>query len=125
MVPDPLPQPVTAPLTPAAIFLVVTINEGQEAASSVHDALPDISGLVRAVGFRDTDKHLSVVTSIGTDAWDRLFSGPRPAELTPFVALRGPRHHAPATPGDLLFDIKALSMDMGFGPAVRSIKAVV
>jgi len=63
MVPDPLPQPVTAPLTPAAIFLVVTINEGQEAASSVHDALPDISGLVRAVGFRDTDKHLSVVTA--------------------------------------------------------------
>ncbi|HKH53123.1 MAG TPA: Dyp-type peroxidase domain-containing protein, partial [Mycobacterium sp.] len=57
--PAPLPQPVTAPLTPAAIFLVVTIDEGGEAA--VHDALPDISGLVRAVGFRDTDKRLSVV----------------------------------------------------------------
>ena len=81
MVPDPLPQPVTAPLTPAAIFLVVTIDEGGEAA--VHDALPDISGLVRAVGFRDTDKHLSVVTSIGSDAWDRLFSGPRPGRADP------------------------------------------
>ena len=95
MVPDPLPQPVTAPLTPAAIFLVVTIDEGGEAA--VHDALPDISGLVRAVGFRDTDKHLSVVTSIGSDAWDRLFSGPRPAELTPFIELR---RAAPQRPGD-------------------------
>ena len=42
---------MTAPLTPAAIFLVVTIDEGGEAA--VHDGLPDISGLVRAVGFRD------------------------------------------------------------------------
>jgi putative iron-dependent peroxidase len=54
---------VTAPLTPAAIFLVVTIDEDGEAA--VHDALPDIAGLVRAVGFRDPDKRLSVVTSIG------------------------------------------------------------
>jgi putative iron-dependent peroxidase len=123
-VPAPLPQPVTAPLTPAAIFLVVTINEGQEAVARVHDALPDIAGLVRAVGFRDTDKRLSVVTSIGSDAWDRLFAGPRPAELTPFIELKGPRHHAPATPGDLLFHIKALSMDMCFELAGRIVKAL-
>ena len=72
---------------PAAIFLVATIDEGGE--QTVHDALPDISGLVRAVGFRDPTKRLSVVTSIGSDAWDRLFSGPRPAELHPFVELDG------------------------------------
>ena len=53
------PQPVLAPLTPAAIFLVVTIDDGGEA--TVHDALPDLSGLVRAIGFRDPTKHLSVV----------------------------------------------------------------
>ena len=94
-----------APLTPAAIFLVVTIDEGGEAA--VHDALADISGLVRAVGFRDPTKHLSVVTSIGSDAWDRLFSGPRPAELHPFVELQGAASPRPSTPGDLLFHIKA------------------
>ncbi|HYZ69789.1 MAG TPA: Dyp-type peroxidase [Mycobacterium sp.] len=120
--PAPLPQPVTAPLTPAAIFLVVTIDEDGEAA--VHDALPDIAGLVRAVGFRDPDKRLSVVTSIGSDAWDRLFSGPRPAELTPFMELDGGRHTAPATPGDLLFHIKAMSMDMCFELAGRIVKAL-
>ena len=120
--PAPLPQPVTAPLTPAALFLVVTIDEGGEAA--VHDALPDISGLVRAVGFRDSDKRLSVVTSIGSDAWDRLFSGPKPAELTPFIELDGGRHKAPATPGDLLFHIKAMSMDMCFELAGRIVKAL-
>ena len=48
------PQPVLAPLTPAAIFLVVTIDEGGEA--TVHDALPDIPGQVRAIGFRDPTK---------------------------------------------------------------------
>jgi len=121
-VPAPLPQPVTAPLTPAAIFLVVTIDEGGEA--GVHDGLGDISGLVRAVGFRDPDKHLSVVTSIGSDAWDRLFSGPRPAELTPFIELSGPRHHAPSTPGDLLFHIKAMSLDMCFELGGRIVKAL-
>ena len=120
--PAPLPQPVTAPLTPAALFLVVTIDEGGEAA--VHDALPDISGLVRAVGFRDSDKRLSVVTSIGSDAWDRLFSGSKPAELTPFIELDGGRHKAPATPGDLLFHIKAMSMDMCFELAGRIVKAL-
>ena len=75
--PSPLPQPVLAPLTPAAIFLVATIDEGGEAA--VHDALSGLAGLVRAIGFRDPSKHLSMVTSIGSDAWDRLFAGPRPA----------------------------------------------
>ena len=58
-VPPVQPQPVLAPLTPAAIFLVVTIDDGGEA--TVHDALPDLSGLVRAIGFRDPTKHLSVV----------------------------------------------------------------
>jgi porphyrinogen peroxidase len=101
---------------------VVTIDEDGEAA--VHDALGDISGLVRAVGFRDSDKHLAVITSIGSAAWDRLFSGPRPAELTPFIELDGGRHKAPATPGDLLFHITALSMDMCFELAGRIIKAL-
>ena len=119
--PDPLPQPVLAPLTPAAIFLVATIDEGGEAA--VHDALPDISGLVRAIGFRDPAKRLSVVTSIGAKAWDRLFAGPRPAELRPFAALDGGRHQAPSTPGDLLFHIRAESMDVCFELATKLVEA--
>ena len=120
--PDPLPQPVLEPLTPAAIFLVATIDEGGE--QTVHDALPDISGLVRAIGFRDPTKRLSVVTSIGSDAWDRLFSGSRPAELHPFIELDGPRHHAPSTPGDLLFHIRAESMDVCFELATKLVEAM-
>ena len=106
------PQPVLAPLTPAAIFLVVTIDQGGE--EVVHDALPDISGLMRSTGFRDPARKLSVITSIGSQAWDRLFEGPRPAELHPFVELDGPRHKAPATPGDLLFHVRAETLDVCF-----------
>lgn len=121
-VPAVSPQPILAPLTPAAIFLVATIGADGEA--TVHDALSKISGLVRAIGFRDPTKHLSVVVSIGSDAWDRLFAGPRPTELHPFVELTGPRHTAPATPGDLLFHIRAETMDVCFELAGRILKSM-
>ncbi|ASW99147.1 MULTISPECIES: Dyp-type peroxidase [Mycobacterium] len=116
------PQPVLAPLTPAAIFLVVTIDDGGEA--TVHDALQDVSGLVRAIGFREPQKRLSAIASIGSDAWDRLFSGPRPVELHRFIELNGPRHNAPATPGDLLFHIRAESLDVCFELADRILKSM-
>ena len=120
--PDLDPQPVLAPLTPAAMFLVATIAEGGE--QTVHDALADLSGLVRAIGFRDPAKHLSMVTSIGSDAWDRLFTGPRPAELHPFIPLTGLRHHAPSTPGDLLFHIRAEFLDVCFELATKVVGAL-
>jgi putative iron-dependent peroxidase len=105
-------QAVLAPLTNAAIFLVVTVDPGGE--ETVRDLLPDVSGLVRAVGFRAPEAGLTCVTGIGSDAWDRLFAGPRPAELHPFEERVGPVHRAPATPGDLLFHIRAQRMDLCF-----------
>ncbi|MDF2822899.1 MAG: peroxidase [Mycobacterium sp.] len=104
------------------MFLVATIDDG--GAETVHDALSELSGLVRAVGFRDPTKHLSMVTSIGSDAWDRLFDGPRPAELHRFIEITGARHHAPATPGDLLFHIRAESLDFCFELAGRVARAM-
>jgi putative iron-dependent peroxidase len=103
---------VLSPLTAAAIFLVVTVNPGGE--DAVRELLPDVPGLERAVGFRSPDGDLAIVAAIGSDLWDRLFSGPRPAELHPFTELSGPRHRAPATPGDLLFHIRANRMDLCF-----------
>ncbi|MGQ5693035.1 Dyp-type peroxidase [Rhodococcus erythropolis] len=107
-----IPQPLLTPLTEAAIFLVFTIDEGGEQA--VHDVLADISGLQRSIGFRVPAGGLAAVVGIGSDAWDRLFEGPRPAELHPFVELTGDKHHAPRTPGDLLFHIRARQMDLCF-----------
>jgi porphyrinogen peroxidase len=105
-------QPVLAPLTVSAIFLVLTIDRGGE--TQVWNLLSDLSGLVRTVGFRSPEGGLVTVAGVGSAAWDRLFSGPRPAELHPFAPLDGPRHRAAATPGDLLFHIRAASMDLCF-----------
>ena len=107
------PQPVDAKLTQAAIFLVLTLNREDTTAGTVRDLLGDLSSLQRAVGFRVPDGQLSCITGIGSDAWDRLFGTPRPRELHPFMEINGV-HHAPSTPGDLLFHIRATRMDLCF-----------
>jgi putative iron-dependent peroxidase len=56
--------------------------------------------------------------AFGSDAWDRLFEVPRPKDLHPFREIRG-RHHAVATPGDILFHIRAVRMDLCFELATQ------
>ena len=110
-----IPQAVLSPLTRSAIFLVVTVDPGGEPAA--RDLLSGLDDLVKSVGFRVSEASLSCVAGIGSHAWDRLFSGPRPAGLHPFRELTGSSHHAPSTPGDLLFHIRAQRMDLCFGLA--------
>jgi putative iron-dependent peroxidase len=109
---DVLSQPVLTPLTEAAIFLVLTVDEGAE--DAVRDLLADSAGLSRSVGFRVPDGQLNLVVGLGSRLWDRMFAGPRPAGLHPFRELFGPVHHAPSTPGDLFFHIRARRMDLCF-----------
>ncbi|MFE6895167.1 Dyp-type peroxidase [Streptomyces sp. NPDC057694] len=102
----------------AAVFLVVSVDSGGEAVA--RDLLSDVGALTRAVGFRARpDGLLSCATGIGSDLWDRLFAGPRPAGLHPFRELTGPVHRAPATPGDLLFHIRAARADLCFALAAE------
>jgi putative iron-dependent peroxidase len=105
-------QPILTPITESAIFLTLTVDRGAEA--SVRDALSDVTGLKRSVGFRIPEGDLTCVVGIGAAAWDRLFDIPRPAGLHPFRELDGPRHKAPATPGDLFFHIRAHRLDLCF-----------
>ena len=110
---EPVPQPIVVTLTRAAIFLVVTINPGPENREAVRAMCGDLSALLRAVGFRNLEGQLTCVMSFGSDAWDRLFGAPRPKDLHPFREIKGV-HHAVATPGDILFHIRAISMDLCF-----------
>ncbi len=107
------PQPVVSRLTSAAVFLVVTLHPDAQARVAVRGLCGDMAGLLRAVGFRDLQSQLSCIMAFGSDAWDRLFDGPRPRELHTFAEINGV-HHAPSTPGDLLFHVRATRMDLCF-----------
>jgi putative iron-dependent peroxidase len=114
-----LAQPVAAPLTRAAIFLVVTLNPGVENRATVRAFCADLAALVRAVEFRDLDGSLSCIAGFGSEAWNRLFGAPRPAELHPFREIRAGGRHAVSTPGDLLLHIRAKRMDLCFELATQ------
>src|SRR5271167_3771881 len=114
-----LAQPVAAPLTRAAIFLVATLNPGLDNRTSVRSFCGDLAALLRAVEFRDVEGGLSCVMGFGSDAWDRLFGPPRPAMLHPFREIRAGARHAVSTPGDLLFHIRAKRMDLCFEVATQ------
>jgi porphyrinogen peroxidase len=112
-------QAVVQPLTRAAIFLVVTINPGGASCAAVQSFCGDLPALLRAVGFRDIEGNLSCVMGVGSDAWDRLFGQPRPSELHSFREFKAGARHAIATPGDLLFHIRAKRMDLCFELATQ------
>ena len=118
-VPRIVAQPIVAPLSRAAIFLVLTIKPGTDSRAIVRAFCGDLSGIFRSVEYRNLEAGLSCIMGIGSDAWDRLFGPPRPAELHPFREIRAGARHAVSTPGDLLFHIRARHMDLCFELATQ------
>lgn len=107
-------QSVDAPLSRAAVFLVLSVGEDDAALATVREVLGAVGDLVKNVGFRDLNGRLSCVVGIGSKLWDRLSPGARPIDLRPFSEIRGPEHVAVSTPGDLLFHLRAEREDMTF-----------
>lgn len=110
----PVPQAVLAPLTSAAIFLVVRIKPDRESHAVVRSLAADLPAIFRAVDFRRVEGGLSCVAAFGSDAWDKLFGKPRPAELHPFREIRFGGRHAVSTEADVLFHLRAKRMDLCF-----------
>ncbi|MFJ4689137.1 Dyp-type peroxidase [Streptomyces sp. NPDC088789] len=114
------PQAVVSPPSAAAVFLVLTLEPGGE--NTAREVLGEVEGLTRSIGFGHPEGRLSCVAGIGARAWEPLYGVPRPAALHPFRELAGPRHRAPATPGDLLFHIKAQRPDLCFALAAELVR---
>jgi putative iron-dependent peroxidase len=112
-------QAIVAPLSRAAIFLVVTLKAGDDVRATLRSFCGDLSGIFRAVEFRNIEAGLSCIMGIGSDAWDKLFGQPRPAELHPFREIRAAARHAVSTPGDLLFHIRSKHMGLCFELATQ------
>jgi porphyrinogen peroxidase len=119
-----LPQPVVGPLTRSAIFLVLCIRPDEGAYTRLRAFCADLSGLIRAVEFRTIEAGLTCIAGFGSEAWDKLFGSPRPAELHPFQEIRSASRHAVSTPGDILFHIRAKSMDLCFELAMQIMTSI-
>ncbi|KAJ3494563.1 dyp-type peroxidase [Lecanicillium saksenae] len=107
-------QPVDAPLTQSATFLVLSATNSSHALDKIRDAISSTGDLVKNVAIRHPGARLSCVVGIGGDIWDSLTGLARPKELRPFREIRGAKHTAIATPGDLLFHIRAERRDVTF-----------
>lgn len=107
-------QSIDAPLSRAAVFLVVTVGSDPAALAQACSVLGGLDDLVKTVGFRDLAGRLSCIAGIGSGLWDRLHLAGRPKELKPFAPIQGAVHAAPSTGGDLLFHIRAERADLCF-----------
>src|SRR5581483_3471247 len=116
----PEPQPaINLPQTRYAIFLVYGVKAGPTHAARVRQVCGNLDAVQRAVGARAPDVDLGAVVAFGSNAWDRLFGSPRPAELHPFREFRAGSRIAPATHGDLFFHVTADDMGVCYELAAQ------
>jgi putative iron-dependent peroxidase len=108
------PQRVDAPLTQSATFLVLSLNDSQQAVKTVRSTLASIDDIAKNVAIRDLSASFACTVGVGSEVWDRVTRLPRPAELHPFPVVHGAKHTAVSTPGDLLFHIRSERRDLCF-----------
>jgi putative iron-dependent peroxidase len=95
------------------------VNLDNESRAAVRGLCGELPKLLRAVGFREPAGNLSCLIGFGSEAWDWLFGQPRPSELHPFREIQADTRRALATPGDLLFHIRAEREDLCFELATQ------
>src|SRR5215813_9457676 len=117
-------QPVAAPLTRAAVFLILTIKPTPDSRATLRSFCGDIAALFGAVECLNLEAGLSFDAAFGSDAGDFFFGTPRPAELHPFREIRAGNRHAVSTPGDLFFHIRSKHMDLCFELATRIMERI-
>ena len=106
------PQSIDAPLSVAAAFLVLQVKDDAASLATVRSVLGSTDDLIRNVIIRDITDTFTCNVGIGARVWTPLTGKPAPRELTAFKEVRGARHTAVSTPGDLLYHIRARSMDL-------------
>ena len=91
-----------------AIFIVLGINSGETSLETIKEFCANFSALARSLNNRFPDGNFGAVLGFGSKAWDQLFPNqPKPKELSEFQEIKGEKHTAVSTEGDLFFHIRA------------------
>ena len=110
-----IPQPgVLAESSAAGLFITLTASSDPESLSQVRAGCHALPHMTAEISIQHEDDDLVSVIGIGSDYWDHLFPGGRPAQLHSFIPLEDDRRHAPATQTDLFLHIRSARADLNF-----------
>ena len=128
------PQQITAPLTHSAAFLVLKVKDDEASIVKAREVLASTDDLIKNTAIREIERTFTCNVAIGHRVWQPLVGTTPPRELQPFREIKGATHTAVSTPGDLLYHIRARTMDlivafernllMAFGDAVETVDDV-
>jgi putative iron-dependent peroxidase len=105
------PQDVTNSPGEYALFIVYGLPDAEKASAEVKDLCGNFSAMIRSMRNRFPEQGISCVMGFGANVWNKLFpEQPRPKELNVFEEIKGDKHTAVSTPGDLFFHIRGKSM---------------
>ena len=110
-----IPQDVAGKQGENVIFIVYTLKDTPETLDKVKDVCANFSAMIRSMRNRFPELMFSCTMGFGADAWSRLFPEKgKPKELNTFEEIKGGKHAAVSTPGDILFHIRAKQMGLCF-----------
>ena len=106
------PQNVTDKPGENAIFMVFGLIGKENTIETVKDLCDRFPAIIRSMRNRFPEQEISGVMGFGADAWSKLFPElAKPEELVSFEEIKGDKHTAVSTPGDLFFHIRSKKPD--------------
>lgn len=102
------------------IFMVWKLNDSPQLKSIFQQLCALVLNLNNSVFNRFPDSRASCIMAIGYEAWKKLdLPTPLPKELANFEEIKGLKHTAVATPGDLHFHLRADNNSICFDMAIE------
>jgi len=106
------PQNVTDKPGENAIFMIFGFLNNDSLVDTVKDLCDRFPVIIRSMRNRFPEQDISGVMGFSTEAWSKLFPElPKPEELVTFEEIKGEKHTAVSTPGDLFFHIRSKKQD--------------
>jgi putative iron-dependent peroxidase len=106
------PQYIDAPMTAAAAFLILKVKDDSASLATARAVIASTEDLIKNVQIRSIDVSFTCNVGISHRVWESLSGKPTPKELTPFKEIKGAKHTAVATSGDLLYHVRAGATDL-------------
>jgi len=106
------PQYINSPMTSAAAFLILAVKDDSHSLATVRSVIGSTDDLIKDVQVRTIEVQFTCNVGISSRIWNALSGKPMPKELAPFKEIKGAKHTAVSTEGDLLYHIRAGSADL-------------